>query len=36
VLSEEYFAAVVLHDSGHFGKGRWLLRTNANGLVSEL
>lgn len=36
VLSDEYFAAVVLHDSGHFGKGRWLLRSNAADLVSEL
>lgn len=36
VLSDEYFAAVVLHESGHFGKGRWLLRTNANNLVQEL
>jgi predicted regulator of Ras-like GTPase activity (Roadblock/LC7/MglB family) len=36
VLSDEYFAAVVLHDSAHFGKGRWLLRTNANQLVHEL
>ncbi len=36
VLSEEYFAAVLLHDSAHFGKGRWLLRSNAQGLVAEL
>jgi predicted regulator of Ras-like GTPase activity (Roadblock/LC7/MglB family) len=36
VLSDEYFAAVVLHDSAHFGKGRWLLRTNADQLVHEL
>lgn len=36
VLSDEYFAAVLLHDSGHFGKGRWMLRSNATGLVSEL
>ena len=36
VLSEEYFAAVVLHDAGHFGKGRWLLRQNAENLVTEL
>jgi len=36
VLSDEYFAAVVLHDAGHFGKGRWLLRTSADQLVNEL
>jgi len=36
VLSEEYFAAVVLHDASHFGKGRWMLRSNAHELVSEL
>jgi predicted regulator of Ras-like GTPase activity (Roadblock/LC7/MglB family) len=36
VLSDEYFAAVVLHDSGHSGKGRWLLRSNADQLVGEL
>ena len=36
VLSDEYFAAVVLHDASHFGKGRWLLRQNANQLVHEL
>lgn len=36
VLSEEYFAAVVLHDAGHFGKGRWLLRQNSDNLVTEL
>jgi predicted regulator of Ras-like GTPase activity (Roadblock/LC7/MglB family) len=36
VLSEEYFAAVVLHDAAHFGKGRWLLRSNAEQLITEL
>ncbi|MCX4240285.1 roadblock/LC7 domain-containing protein [Paraliomyxa miuraensis] len=36
VLSEEYFAAVVMHDGAHFGKGRWLLRSNAAELSSEL
>jgi predicted regulator of Ras-like GTPase activity (Roadblock/LC7/MglB family) len=36
VLSDEYFAAVVLHDPSHFGKGRWLLRANAEQLVAEL
>lgn len=36
VLSDEYFVAVVLHDSAYFGKGRWMLRSTANELVSEL
>lgn len=36
VLSDEYFAAVVLHDSAHFGKGRYLLRQNGDYLVDEL
>jgi predicted regulator of Ras-like GTPase activity (Roadblock/LC7/MglB family) len=36
VLSDEYFAAVVLHDAGFAGKGRWLLGTNATQLVTEL
>lgn len=36
VLSEEYFVAVVLHDSAHFGRGRWMLRSTASELVSEL
>jgi len=36
VLTEEYFVAVVLHDSAHFGKGRWMLRSAAGELLSEL
>jgi predicted regulator of Ras-like GTPase activity (Roadblock/LC7/MglB family) len=36
VLSDEYFAAVVLHDARHSGKGRWLLSSNAEQLVGEL
>jgi len=36
VLSEEYFVAVVLHDSAHFGKGRWMLRSSAAELIAEL
>lgn len=36
VLSDEYFVAVVLHDSAHFGRGRWMLRSTAGELVSEL
>ncbi|MCA9708897.1 MAG: roadblock/LC7 domain-containing protein [Myxococcales bacterium] len=36
VLSEEYFVAVVLHDPAYFGKGRWMLRSTAHELTSEL
>ncbi len=36
VLNEEYFVAAVLHDSAHFGKGRWMLRSAAPELLSEL
>lgn len=36
VLSEEYFVAIVLHDSAHFGKGRWMLRSTAQELITEL
>ncbi len=36
VLTEEYFVAVVLHDSSHFGKGRWMLRSTASELIAEL
>ncbi|MEM9456125.1 MAG: roadblock/LC7 domain-containing protein [Myxococcota bacterium] len=36
VLSEEYFVAVVMHDSAHFGKGRWMLRATAGELIAEL
>lgn len=36
VLTEEYFVAVVMHDSAHFGKGRWMLRSCADELIGEL
>ncbi len=36
VLTEEYFVAVVLHDSAHFGKGRWMLRSTSGELKAEL
>jgi predicted regulator of Ras-like GTPase activity (Roadblock/LC7/MglB family) len=36
VLNEEYFVAVVLTDPGHFGKGRWMLRSKSAPLSSEL
>jgi predicted regulator of Ras-like GTPase activity (Roadblock/LC7/MglB family) len=36
VLSEEYFVAVFLGDTGHLGKGRWVLRSNAPSLAEEL
>ncbi len=35
-LSEEYFVAVLLESAGHFGKGRWMLRSSASALASEL
>ncbi len=36
VLTDEYFVAVVLHDSAHFGKGRWMLRSASDELKAEL
>ena len=36
VLSEEYFVAVLMKDAAHFGKGRWLLRSQAPALIQEL
>ncbi len=36
VLSDEYFVAIVLADSSHIGKGRWMLRSTAGELQSEL
>lgn len=36
VLSEEYFVAVILRDSAHFGKGRWKLRQGSERLRTEL
>jgi predicted regulator of Ras-like GTPase activity (Roadblock/LC7/MglB family) len=35
-LSSEYFVAVLLESAGHFGKGRWMLRSSASSLASEL
>jgi predicted regulator of Ras-like GTPase activity (Roadblock/LC7/MglB family) len=35
-LGPEYFVAVLLGSAGHFGKGRWMLRSSASSLVSEL
>ncbi len=36
VLTEEYFVAIVLVDSAHIGKGRWMLRSTSPELQSEL
>jgi predicted regulator of Ras-like GTPase activity (Roadblock/LC7/MglB family) len=36
VLTDEYFVALVLTDPRHFGKGRWMLRSNASELQAEL
>lgn len=36
VLTEEYFVCVLLESAGHFGKGRWLLRSVGNQLAAEL
>lgn len=36
VLSEEYFVALLLGQAGHFGKSRWMLRSNAQALSSQL
>ena len=36
VLSPEFFVALMLRDSAHFGKGRWLLRSAAPALMAEL
>lgn len=36
VLSDEYFVAIVLADSAHLGKGRWMLRSTAAELQTEL
>ncbi len=35
-LNDEYFVAVLLGDARSFGKGRWLLRSAAAFLASEL
>ena len=36
VLTDEYFVAVLLESAGHFGKGRWMLRSMAGSLAAEL
>lgn len=36
VLSVEYFVAIILGDGSNMGKSRWLLRSNANALNSDL
>jgi predicted regulator of Ras-like GTPase activity (Roadblock/LC7/MglB family) len=36
VLSQEYFVTVLLSHAGHMGKGRWMLRSQANALYSDL
>lgn len=36
VLSHEYFVTVLLAHSGHTGKGRWMLRSQAKALCSDL
>lgn len=36
VLTDEYFVALLLADAGHFGKGRWMLRTAVPALTAEL
>ena len=36
VLSQEYFVTVLLTDAGHMGKGRWLLRSQAKALRTEM
>lgn len=36
VLSKEYFVTVVLESAANMGKGRWLLRSHAKSLTSDL
>jgi predicted regulator of Ras-like GTPase activity (Roadblock/LC7/MglB family) len=36
VLSNEYFVTVLLTHSGHMGKGRWMLRQQADALRSDM
>lgn len=36
VISEEYFVGMLLADAGHFGKGRWMLRSTAKEFTAEL
>jgi predicted regulator of Ras-like GTPase activity (Roadblock/LC7/MglB family) len=35
-IGSEFFVAVLLESAGHFGRGRWLLRSTANALATEL
>jgi predicted regulator of Ras-like GTPase activity (Roadblock/LC7/MglB family) len=36
VLSQEFFVTVLLENAAHMGKGRWLLRSQANALSADL
>ncbi|PRQ04845.1 roadblock/LC7 domain-containing protein [Enhygromyxa salina] len=36
VLSQEFFVTVLLENAAHMGKGRWLLRSQASALSSDL
>ena len=36
VLNDDYFVAALLGSAGHFGKGRWMLRSTSSNLVAEL
>jgi predicted regulator of Ras-like GTPase activity (Roadblock/LC7/MglB family) len=36
VISDEYFVCVLLDDPGHFGKGRWALRSTAPAIKADL
>ena len=36
VLSEEYFVIVLLENAAHMGKGRWMLRSQAQALHNEV
>lgn len=36
MLNDDYFVAMALEPTGNHGKARWLLRTNASRLASEL
>ena len=36
VITDEYFLGMLLGDAGHFGKGRWMLRSSAPSFAAEL
>ena len=36
ILTPEYFVAMLLGEPGHFGKGRWKLRSSARTLSTDL